>query len=148
MLEERLEQDIKSALLAGDKERVTTLRGLKSTLLNIKVASGKRESGLNDEEVVQAFIKEAKKCQESADLYKQGGNEQKARAELNEKKMIEVYLPEPISEEVINQTIDDVIKSMGQVGPSDVGKIIGQTKAKLGASADGSMIAKLTKEKL
>jgi uncharacterized protein YqeY len=148
MLEEKLEQDIKSALLSRNSFRTTTLRGLKATLLNIKVAENKRDSGLSDDEVIVAFAKEAKKRQESADLYKQGGSPERADAELKEKSIIEEYLPEAISEDVIKTTIDDVIKELGAVDPSKMGQIIGQVKAKLGATADGGVIAKLVKEKL
>ena len=148
MLEDKLEQDIKSALLSGDSVRVTTLRGLKANLLNIKVATGKRESGLSDDEVIAAFSKEAKKRQESADLYDQGGDETRTKAELTEKAIIEEYLPEALSEEEISKTIDEVIKEMGVTDPSKMGQVIGQVKTKLGATADGSIIAKLTKEKL
>src|ERR1700752_3547961 len=98
MLEQRLEQDIKTALLAGDKSRALTLRGLKAALLNVKVATGKRESGLTDAEVLPILSKEAKKRQESADLYQQGGNQEKAEAELTEKAIIEEYLPAQLSE--------------------------------------------------
>ncbi len=148
MLEDKLDKDIKSALLARDSHKAMTLRGLKATLLNIKVASGKRESGLDDNEVLSAFAKEAKKRQESADLYKQAGDEARAKAELDEKAMIEAYLPEAMSEEDIAKVIDEVIKSLGADSPSQMGQVIGQVKAKLGAAADGSVIARLTKEKL
>ena len=80
MLEQKLEQDIKSALLAGDSQRVSTLRQVKSVILNVKVASGKRASGLGDDEVLPILAKEAKKRQESADLYKQGGNRRACRS--------------------------------------------------------------------
>jgi uncharacterized protein YqeY len=148
MLEEKLEQDIKAALLAGDSKKATTLRGLKSTLLNIKVATGKRETGLGDDEVIAAFAKEAKKRQESADLYKQGGNEAKADDELAEKAIIEGYLPEQLSEEELVELIDQVISETGASGPQAMGQVIGQVKAKAGATADGGLIAKLVKEKL
>ncbi|HET8992025.1 MAG TPA: GatB/YqeY domain-containing protein [Candidatus Saccharimonadales bacterium] len=148
MLEDKLDKDIKSALLAGDSHKATTLRGLKATLLNIKVATGKRDSGLDDNEVLSAFAKEAKKRQESADLYKQAGDDTRAKAELDEKAMIEAYLPEAMSEEDIAKVIDEVIKSLGADSPSQMGQVIGQVKAKLGAAADGSVIARLTKEKL
>ncbi|MGH7192054.1 MAG: GatB/YqeY domain-containing protein, partial [Candidatus Saccharimonadales bacterium] len=97
-LEERLEKDIKDALLAGDKTRVTTLRMLKAALLNVKVAQGKRDSGLSDEEVQASLSKESKKRQESAELYRQGGNQEKAEAELAEKAVIDSYLPKQLSE--------------------------------------------------
>ncbi|HYH36131.1 MAG TPA: GatB/YqeY domain-containing protein, partial [Candidatus Saccharimonadales bacterium] len=98
-LEQRLEQDIKDALLSGDKTRATTLRGLKAVLLNVKVAAGKRDSGLTDDEVLPVLSKESKKRQESADLYKQGGDQARAEAELAEKTIIDNYLPAQLSEE-------------------------------------------------
>jgi len=148
MLEVKLEQDIKTALLAGNTERVINLRGLKATLLNIKVASGKRGTGLSDEEVIQAFSKEAKKRQESADLYVQGGSQERADKEIREKAMIEEYLPEQLDESEISKIIDEIIKETGAAGMSSMGLVIGQVKAKVGASADGGVIARLTKEKL
>jgi uncharacterized protein len=148
MLEDRLEQDIKTALLAGEQVKATTLRGLKATLLNVKVAEGKRDTGLADDEVIAVFAKEAKKRQESADLFRQGGNNEKAEAELLEKSIIEAYLPEQLSEDEINRLIDDAIAQTGASGPQDMGKVIGAVKSKAGASADGSVVARLAKEKL
>lgn len=148
MLEQQLEQDIKTALLAGDSVKATTLRGLKATLLNVKVAEGKRDSGLSDEEVFKVFAKQAKQRQESADMYTQGGNKEKAEAELTEKAIIEAYLPTQLSEEEIAKLIDEVITATGASGPQAMGQVIGQVKAKAGASADGSVIARLAKEKL
>jgi uncharacterized protein len=148
MLEERLDQDIKAALLGGDKITATTLRGVKAVLLNLKVATGKRETGLSDEEVLPVLAKEAKKRQESADLYVQGGNQAKADAELTEKKLIEGYLPAQLSEAEITTLIDEAITQTGATGPQGMGQVIGQVKAKAGATADGALIARLAKEKL
>jgi uncharacterized protein len=148
MLEDRLEQDIKAALLARDSTTATTLRGLKAVLLNVKVAEGKRDSGLSDDEVIRVFAKEAKKRQESADMYKQGGSNERAEAELAEKAIIEGYLPAQLSEEEVIKIIDEVIAEIGASGQQVMGQVIGQVKAKVGASADGGMIARLVKEKL
>jgi len=148
MLEEKLEQDIKTALLARDAQRVSTLKQVKSVLLNAKVASGKRASGLSDDEVLPILAKEAKKRQESADLYRQGGNQERAEAELAEKSIIEAYLPAQLSEEEIIKLIDSVIAETGASGPQAMGLIIGQVKKLAGPSADGAMIARLVKEKL
>jgi uncharacterized protein YqeY len=148
MLEDKLEQDIKTALLAGDAQRVSVLRGLKSTLLNEKVAKGKRDSGLTDEEVLPIFSKEAKKRQESADLYKQGGDETRQQAELSEKKIIEEYLPEQLSEDEIAKLVEEAIQQTGASQQKDMGKVIGAVRAKAGAQADGALIARLAKEKL
>lgn len=148
MLEERLEQDIKSALLAGDAQRVSTLRQLKSVLLNVKVATGKRESGLSDDEVLPVFAKEAKKRQESADLYTQGGNQERAAAELAEKTIIENYLPAQLSEGEIAQLVEKTIAETGAAGPQAMGSVISEVKKAAGPSADGATIARLVKEKL
>lgn len=148
MLEDRLEQDLKTALLAGESQKVTTLRGLKSALLNVKVAEGKRDEGLTDDEVIAVFAKEAKKRQESADLYKQGGRQEKADDELTEKAIIETYLPEQLSEDEIAALVDEVIAQTGAQGPQAMGQVIGQVRQKVGAGADGAVIARIAKEKL
>lgn len=148
MLEQQIEQDIKTALLGGDATRVSTLRMVKSTLLNVKVAEGKRESGLEDDQVLAILGKESKKRQESADLYKQGGDSQRADNELAEKAIIDSYLPDQASEDEIAQAVDEAIAASGASGPAAMGQVIGQVKAKFGASADGSVVARIAKEKL
>jgi uncharacterized protein len=148
MLEEKIEQDIKTALLAGDSQKVTVLRGLKSVFLNEKVAKGKRESGLDDDEVLTLLAKEAKKRQESADLYVQGGDQTRANAELAEKKIIQAYLPEQLSEEEITAMVEEIIQQTGAEGQKAMGQVIGQVKQRAGASADGAVVARIVKEKL
>ena len=148
MIEQQIEQDLKTALLAGESQKVTTLRGLKSVLLNEKVAKGKRESGLTDEEVLPLLAKEAKKRQESADLYVQGGDQVRADAELAEKSIIEVYLPAQLSEAEIAAVVDEVISETGATSPQQMGQVIGAVRAKTAGTADGAVIAKLVKEKL
>ncbi len=148
MLEQRIEQDLKTALLGGDAPRVSTLRMVKSSLLNVKVATGKRASGLDDNEVISLLSKEAKKRQESADMYAQAGDQTRAEAELAEKAIIETYLPAQLSEAEIAAAVAAVIAETGAAGPADMGQVIGAVKQRLGAAADGSTIAKLAKEKL
>ena len=147
-IEEKIEQDLKQSLLSGNAERVSTLRGLKSVLLNEKVAKGKRDTGLTDDEVLPIFAKEAKKRQESADLYVQGGDQGRADKELQEKKIIEEYLPEQLDETAVAGLVDEAIAATGATGQADMGKVIGAVRAKAGASADGALIARLVKEKL
>jgi uncharacterized protein YqeY len=148
MLEEKLEQDLKAALLGGEKRKATTLRGLKAAILNAKIASGKREAGLSDGEIQAIYSKQSKQRQESADMYKQGGDQSRAEAELEEKAIIDEYLPQQMSEAEIGSIIDEVIKETGANGPQAMGQVIGQVKQKTGAAAEGSLIARLVKEKL
>lgn len=148
MLEQKIEDDIKTALLAGESQKVTTLRGLKSALLNLKVAEGKRDSGLEDDEVLAVLAKESKKRQESAELYKQGGDSEREQAELAEKAIIDEYLPAKLSEEEVTALVEEAIAASGASGPQAMGQVIGVVRGKAGASADGAMIARITKEKL
>lgn len=148
MLKQRLEQDLKTALLAGEKERATTLRGLKSVILYAEVANGSREQGLADAEILGLFAKEAKKRQESADLYVRGGDQQRADTELAEKKIIEEYLPQQLSDKELGAIVDAAIADVGATGPQAMGQVIGTVKQQVGNTADGSRIAALVKERL
>ncbi len=151
MLKTRIDQDLKTALLAGDKVLATTLRGLKSAILYVEVAEGKRDSGLSDEAIITLLAKEAKKRQESADLYTQGGSPERAAAELAEKKAIEAYLPQQLSDAELVAIIDEAVTSVeagGATGMQAMGQVIGKVKEKTNGSADGGRIAAAVKERL
>jgi len=148
-LRQQLDDDVKAALLAGDSLRVDTLRGLKTAVLYADVAAKKRDTGgIPDDEILNLFAKEAKKRQESADLYVQGGSQERADKELTEKAIIEGYLPAQLSEAEITAIIDAVIAEQNAAGPQAMGKVIGAVKAKAGNTADGGVIAKIVKERL
>lgn len=149
MLRQQLDDDLKAALLARDSLRVDTLRGLKSVILYADVAAKKRESGgVSDEEVIALLAKEAKKRQESADLYLQGGSQERSDKELKEKSIIEAYLPPQMSDEELGSLIDEVIAQQHAEGMQAMGKVIGAVKAKTGSAAEGAKIAQLVKERL
>lgn len=147
-IKEQLEADIKTAMLGGDKVLVTTLRGLKSAILNVEVAKGSRETGLSDPEVIELFGKEAKKRQESADMYKQGASDEKAAAELAEKQVIEQYLPQQLTDEELNVVVDAVVAEMGELTQQQMGQAIGRVKAQVGATVDGGRIAAAVKARI
>lgn len=140
-IKEQLDNDLKAAMLSGDKVLATTIRGLKSAVLNAEIAKGSREQGLSDNEVIELFSKEAKKRQESADLYEQGGNTEKAEAERAEKKVIEKYLPKQLTDEELASLVEAAISEIGSAQKANMGQIIGAVKQKAGASADGGRIA-------
>lgn len=148
MLKQRLEQDLKKALLAGDKQLATTLRSLKSVILYAEVAKGVREEGLGDDDILTLFAKEAKKRQESADLYQKAGDETRTNAELAEKRIIEGYLPEQLDDATLIEIIDGIITELGVSGPQAMGQVIGQVKQKTANQADGARIAQLVKQRL
>jgi uncharacterized protein len=148
MLKEQIEKDLKQALLSGDKDRATTLRGLKSVILYAEVAQGVRETGLPDDEIISLLAKEAKKRQESADLFTKGGSPERAAKELAEKLVIEAYLPKQLSDEELDDIVNTAIIEVGADGPQAMGKVIGLVKQKTAGQADGSRIATTVKNRL
>ncbi len=147
-IKEQIEADIKQAMLGGDKTLVTTLRGLKSAILYAEVAEGSREEGLGEEAVITLLQKEAKKRAESADLYKRGGNTEKAVAEEAEKEVIAKYLPEQMDESELAEIVKKQAGALSITEVQQMGQLIGAVKKEAGASADGSVIARLVKEYL
>ncbi len=147
-LKDQINQDLKSAMLARDEKLVTTLRGLKSAILYAEVAVGKRQEGLSEAELVAVLQKEAKKRQESADLFGKGGNQEKQRDELAEKEVIENYLPAQMNDDDLRQVVKGVLEKIDSHDSAAFGKAIGLVKQQVGAQADGGRIAKLIKEQL
>ncbi|MDZ7744305.1 MAG: GatB/YqeY domain-containing protein [Candidatus Saccharibacteria bacterium] len=147
-VKEQINQDLKTAMLAGDKTLTVTLQGLKSVILDAEIEKAARDKGLPDEEVIQVLQKEVKRRQESADMYKDGGNTQNAEAELAEKSAIEKYLPKQITDSELQAIVDEVIASTEAKDVKDMGRVIKAVKDRVGVSADGGRIAKVVKGKL
>lgn len=147
-MQQQIEKDLKEAMLAGDKAKAETLRGIKSALLNEAIAAGARETGLPDDQVQKILAKESKKRQEAADLYKQGGADDRAGKELAEKTIIDAYLPEQLSEAQVAQIVDEEIAKAPDASMRNMGRIIGAVRGRAGGSSDGALIAKLVKDKL
>ncbi len=147
-LKARIDQDLKTALLGGDKFKAQVLRGLKAAILNEEVAAGKRDEGLDDTTIEQVIAKEVKKRNESATLYEQNDRAESAADERKEAEILSAYLPQQLSVDELQVIIDEVIVSIGATSPADMGKVIGAVKAKTGTSADGAVIAQLVKQTL
>lgn len=147
-LKAQLDNDIKAALLSGDRFTADTLRGLKAVILNEEVAKGVRDTGLDDASIEVLVAREVKKRAESATLYAQADRPELVEQEQAESKIIAAYLPEQLSEEDIMKVITEAIATVGASGPQAMGQVIGAVKAKLGTSADGATIARLVKTAL
>lgn len=145
---QQIEIDLKQAMLAGNKTLVTTLRGLKSAILYAEVASGDRDAGMDEQAVIMLLQKEAKKRQESAELYAKGGSDDRRDAELAEKKIIEKYLPTQLSEAEITGIVEEVIKNINASSIQQMGQVMSAVKGCLGPMADGSVVARIVKERL
>lgn len=147
-LKAQLDNDLKAALLGGDRFRADVLRGLKAVILNEEVAKGKRDEGLDDATIEQLIAREVKKRLDSAQQYEAAGRPELVEAEKAESAVLEAYLPEQLSEADIQTTINEVITALGVSGPQAMGQVIGAVKAKLGNAADGATVARLVKDAL
>lgn len=147
-LKDKINADLKAAMIARDTLKTQTLQGLKAAILNEEVAKKVREMGLDEASIEQLIAREAKKRDEAAELFDRGGNAESAAKERTEKEILLTYLPKQLTESELSQMIDTIIETMQPNGMQDMGKIIGATKTQTGSAGDGAMIAKLVKEKL
>lgn len=145
MLLDKLNQDLKEAMIAKDQLRKDTIQSIRSAIGYVKVEKGE---DLTDDEIIKLLQKEQKKRKESEELFRKGGNDESADKEKAESEIIATYLPEMVSEEDIAKAVEEAISSTGASGMQDMGKVIGDVKGKFGANADGAVIAKLAKDKL
>lgn len=146
-LAEQIQNDMKAALLGGDRFAGDVLRGLKAAILNEEVAQGKRETGLGDEGIEKIIAREVKKRQESIKLYEANGRPELAENEKQEIAVIERYLPEQMSDDELEAIVTSVIADMDATA-QQMGQVIGAVKAKAGNTADGAKIAEIVKRKL
>ncbi len=147
-LKQRIEADLKAALLGGDRFVAQTLRGLKAAILNDEVAQSRRDEGLNDDEIEKIVAREVKKRNESIALYEQNGRQELADDEKKEADILAAYLPQQLSEIEIQEIVDQTIDRMGATGTQSMGIVIGAIKQKVGNTADGAIVARIVKEKL
>jgi uncharacterized protein YqeY len=147
-MEQRINQDLKVAMLAKDKAKVEVLKGLKNAFLYEAVAQNLKEKGLDEAQTQKVLAREAKKRSEAAKIYKNVGEDERAKKELAERAIIDTYLPQQLSETEILAALQGEIKKLGASSIADMGRVIGAVKARLGASADGATIAKLAKKEL
>lgn len=149
MIKQTIDQDIKSAMLAGDKRTANALRTLKSAILSAEIAANKRDTGISEPETVSLLQKELKKRDEAAALYTLGGNAEQAGEEHFEEALIQKYLPKQLGEAEINKLIDESIEELGlELNSQAMGRLIGAVKEKSGGAADGALVARLVKARL
>lgn len=142
---ETINADIKTAMLAREKEKLAALRDIKSKLL-LEATSGSGE--VSDETAMKIVMKLYKQRTETYDLYIKEGREDLAADEKFQAIVIGAYMPEMMSEEDIKVEVDAAILTTGASGPQDMGKVMGMLSGNLAGKADGKVIADLVKKAL
>jgi uncharacterized protein len=143
---ERINADIKSAMLAKEKEKLAALRDIKSKLLLEATSGGSSE--VSEETAIKICVKLHKQRMETHALYIAQNREDLAAEELYQAQVIEQYLPQMLTEEELRAEVLAAKASTGAQGPQDMGKLMGVLSAQLAGKADGKAIAAMVKEVL
>lgn len=147
-LSAQIQDDLKAALLGGDRFVGDTLRNLKAAILNEEVAQSKRDTGLSDAEIEKIIAREVKKRNESIAVYEANDRLDLADTERKEAEVLAKYLPQQLSEEEIRSIVVAKIAELGVSGSKAMGQVIGAVKQQVGTSADGALLARIVKESL
>ena len=149
-LKETLKSDLTTAMKAGDETVRGTLRMALAAVTNAEVA-GDEAVELSDDQVVAVLQAEAKKRSEAAEIYAQAGRTDAAAKEKAELAVLERYLPAAMSEAEIAAVVAEEVAAAaaaGNVGPKAMGAVVKAVRARVGASADGAVVANLVKSAL
>jgi uncharacterized protein YqeY len=147
-LKDTIQNDMKAALLGGDRFVGETLRNLKAAILDEEVKQNKRDEGLSDEEIEKVIAREVKKRKESITIYEQNGRPELAEAEKKEAEVLSRYLPEQLGEDELREIVKSKVAELGATGPQAMGQVIGAVKQQVGNAGDGALIARIVKETL
>ena len=143
----QVSEDIKSAMLARDKERLEALRNIKKVLIEAKTSKGGIDE-LPDEMAVKAIMKIAKQGRDSADIYKQQNRMDLYEPEMAQVRIYETYLPKQMSDEELTAAVRAIIAKTGASSIKDMGKVMGIASKELSDKADGKLIADKVKSLL
>lgn len=145
-LEQRINEDIKQAMLAKEAQRLTALRAVKAAILLEKTSGSAHE--VTDGDVVKIMQKLVKQRKESAQVYTEAGRAELAANELAEADVITEYLPKQLSPEELVAKLKEIIAEVGAASPADMGKVMGVATKRLAGLADGKEISATVKQLL
>lgn len=146
-LKDRINSDIKAAMLAKEKEKLTALRAIKSMILLAETEKGAGDEISEDAEM-KLLMKAAKQRKDSVDLFREQGRDDLADKEQGELDIISVYLPKQLDEAELKSELEKIISQVGASGPQDMGKVMGTATKALAGKADGKAISAMVKNLL
>ena len=144
-LKAKISEDMKTAMKAGDKERLKVVRLILAAIQQIEID---QRTELDDTAVLGVLDKMVKQRRDSVSQFKEGGRQDLADIELQEITVLDTYLPEQLGEAELNDIIEQAIKDSGAESMRDMGKVMGQVKAKAAGRADMGAVGAKVKERL
>lgn len=128
---------------SGETEKRDVIRMIDSMIKNVEIEKGKREEGLNDQEVIEVLSRAVKQRKDSANQYLEGGRPELAEKEKGEIEIISAYLPEQLGEEDLKMIVDKVIEAETEM---EMGKLMGKVMAEVKGRADGNLVRQLVEK--
>ena len=144
---EQVSNDMKEAMKARDKVRLDTLRNIKKVFLEAKTAPGANDM-LEDADALKILQKLAKQGREAAATFVQQGRQDLADEELAQVRVIDEYLPQPLTEAEIEQTVKNIIAQTGVSSIKEMGKVMGLASKQMAGRAEGGAISAVVKRLL
>jgi uncharacterized protein YqeY len=144
-LKSQITEDMKSAMRAGEKDRLKIVRLILAAIKQVEVDT---RTELDDAAILAVLGKMVKQRRDSVEQFEKGGREDLARIERDEIAVLQTYLPEQLTADELNAMIDEVIGVTGAEGMRDMGKVMGQIKAKAAGRADMGVVSAAVKERL
>ncbi|WP_347298599.1 GatB/YqeY domain-containing protein [Dolosigranulum savutiense] len=142
---DQLNQDMKAAMKAKDKAKLKTIRMLKASLQNEKLA---KQDDLTEQEELDILAREKKQRLDSLQEFKQVGRDDLVDEVEEELAIVAEYLPEPLSDDEVKEIVQSVIDSVNASGMQDMGKVMGAVMPKVKGRADGNFVSEVVKAKL
>lgn len=147
-LAEKINADIKQAMLAKDKRKLEALRAIKAALLLIKTGKDKSSDEIPESVELQMLQKLVKQRKETAQIYKEKDRPELAEEELYQAEIIEAYLPKQMDEAEITEIVKQIIAETGATSMRDMGKVMGAASKKLAGKADNKTVSEIVKQTL
>jgi len=144
-IQNRLSEDLKTAMKAKEKIKVETIRMVRAQLKDFQIA--KRDE-LTQEDEISVLTNAAKKRKEALELYEKSDRQDLIEQEKQELEIISAYLPAQLSKEEVEKVVLKVMEEVGASSPQDLGKVMGATMKDLKGKADGRMVQEIVREKL
>jgi uncharacterized protein YqeY len=138
-------RDTKEAMRGRDRPQVGALRMLTAALKNGEIEKGQP---LAEDEELAILRRQLKQREESAEAFRKVGREEQARAEAAEAEIVRRYLPAPLSDEELEEIMEEAIRETGATSMRDMGTVMGRATARAGNRADGKRLAALVRERL
>jgi len=146
-LKATIDNDIKNAMPAKEKEKLEALRAIKSMILLAETDKANL-NGVTADVENKLLMKAAKQRKESAEIFQKEGRADLAQKELFQLDVISAYLPKQLSEDEIKAELTKIIEQVGAKGPQDMGKVMGTATKALAGKADGKVISELVRKLL